>query len=332
MFPIRIPLGQRRPSACLLRRAGHIGFALWTSPKTVLVAPEPTPLKSWTFVAGTYDNKTARLYIDGACVAEKECNKPIPVTDAPLMIGTGTMSNRFLRGMIGEIRLYDGALDADHIQKLYTKDAKQLSPAHSARPVQNRTMLSFAPNANQTIHGANMLHVHSINSKHTRRPATQPGVQVRWLARKTDGGDRVLSRRTDRRPLVADRSRRALLHPRRSLFGDTWHVGQYETQPQSQIRQSGAMGCGDGPTAARKPLQRHRGLDGQRIVPRHGRSLPLPRPPACHVEFRKEAWCDEPSARPHRFRTGVHSGLPPRFSGVCEQQAKKLSAFGTTRI
>lgn len=102
---------------------GRIGLGLWTSPKAVLASPKPIPLDTWTFVAGTYDNKVARLYIDGRLVTEQEVGKPIAKSTGPFMIGTGTATNRFFGGMIGELRLYDRAIAAGDVQTLYEEGA-----------------------------------------------------------------------------------------------------------------------------------------------------------------------------------------------------------------
>jgi hypothetical protein len=98
---------------------GVIGFGLWVQPKTIVAAPRPTPTDTWTFVAATYDNQVARLYVNGELVAQQRAGKPIPASSDPLFVGTGTTGNRFYRGMIGEIRLYDGPIAAADVEKLY---------------------------------------------------------------------------------------------------------------------------------------------------------------------------------------------------------------------
>ena len=104
---------------------GRIGFGLWTQPKAVAVSPKPTPIGSWTFVAGSYDGETARLFVDGQLIATAKAGKKIAATDEPFLIGTGTMSNRFYAGMIGELRLYDGALDVVDVGRLYRESVSQ---------------------------------------------------------------------------------------------------------------------------------------------------------------------------------------------------------------
>ncbi len=102
---------------------GRIGLGLWTSPKTVVMSPLPIPSEAWTFVAGTWDGKVARLYVDGSYVAEQPAAKPIGKNDNAFMIGAGTEGNRFFAGMIGQLRLYEGALAASEIEKLHEEGA-----------------------------------------------------------------------------------------------------------------------------------------------------------------------------------------------------------------
>ena len=87
------------------------------------MSPLPIPLEAWTFVAGTWDGKVARLYVDGSYVAEQPAAKPIGKNDNAFMIGAGTEGNRFFAGMIGQLRLYEGALAASEIEKLHEEGA-----------------------------------------------------------------------------------------------------------------------------------------------------------------------------------------------------------------
>ena len=75
---------------------GRVALALWTSPKTIVASPEPIPIGTWSFVAGTCDKRVARLYVNGQPVAEQPAGKAIAKSDDPFMIGTGTAANHFL--------------------------------------------------------------------------------------------------------------------------------------------------------------------------------------------------------------------------------------------
>ncbi len=49
----------------------RIALGLWTSPKTIVTSSQPIPLEAWTFVAGTYDNNVACLYVNDQLVTEQ---------------------------------------------------------------------------------------------------------------------------------------------------------------------------------------------------------------------------------------------------------------------
>jgi hypothetical protein len=120
---------------------GHIGLGLWTSPKTIVTSPEPIPLGTWVFVAGSYDNQVARLYVNGACVAEQHVNKSVAKSTDPIMIGAGTTGNRFFGGRIGELRLYSGALTATEVRNLYQQAADKYPAAPAVAEKTIRTIL-----------------------------------------------------------------------------------------------------------------------------------------------------------------------------------------------
>lgn len=89
------------------------------SGKTLLTSPVPLPLRTWTFVAGTYDGTSARLYFNGALVAQMPATGKITGNGNPLLIGAGLGSKPSLRGRVGELRLYNRALGDAEIRALF---------------------------------------------------------------------------------------------------------------------------------------------------------------------------------------------------------------------
>ncbi len=74
----------------------------------------------WYHVAGTYDGNTRRLYMDGLLVKETiEAAGSILTTNDPLRIGTETAAPWYLKGSIDEVRIYNRALSAQEVQRLY---------------------------------------------------------------------------------------------------------------------------------------------------------------------------------------------------------------------
>lgn len=102
---------------------------------------QPTDLSEWTFVAGTYDGATSALYLDGRQAQTQRAPGVLSTrygafsiggarpglfapaadnTDAEggLTLPNGNTGVGF-KGLIGEVRVYDRALNADEIRTLY---------------------------------------------------------------------------------------------------------------------------------------------------------------------------------------------------------------------
>ncbi|MCI0591228.1 MAG: LamG domain-containing protein, partial [Gammaproteobacteria bacterium] len=71
---------------------------------------------TWVHLAGTYDGKTERLYVDGVQVGSLKVSGNIQVTDGVLRIGGNSPWGEYFNGRIDEIRVYDRALTAAEIQ------------------------------------------------------------------------------------------------------------------------------------------------------------------------------------------------------------------------
>src|SRR4030067_2841128 len=74
------------------------------------------PLNTWTHLAATYDGGTMRLYVDGVEVASRAQTGLIQTSTNPLQIGGDSIYGQYFQGMIDEIRVYNVALTAAHIQ------------------------------------------------------------------------------------------------------------------------------------------------------------------------------------------------------------------------
>jgi hypothetical protein len=72
------------------------------------------PLNTWTFLAGTYDGTTMKLYVNGTLVASRTMAGSIATTTNPLRIG-GDWSGEMFTGVIDNVRLYNRALVASEI-------------------------------------------------------------------------------------------------------------------------------------------------------------------------------------------------------------------------
>ena len=81
---------------------------------------------TWHHVAGTYNktNGEQKLYVDGLLVNTKyhpHGNTIVPLTYYPDMrIGYSRVDNRYFKGTIDDVRLYNRALSEEEVQDLYS--------------------------------------------------------------------------------------------------------------------------------------------------------------------------------------------------------------------
>lgn len=81
-----------------------------------LSAPEPLPLGKWVHLAGTFDGRMMRLYVDGKEVATMERPGSIRPNDFRLHLGNYAEGHQaFFRGLLDEVRIYRRALSATEI-------------------------------------------------------------------------------------------------------------------------------------------------------------------------------------------------------------------------
>ena len=97
-----------------------------TSTGTKITYP-PTwaPAGKWTYVTGTYDEKTIRLYINGSLVASENCTGPITTIKKTVLCAlitedhhSGTPPFQQLSATLDEFRIYNRALNEDEIKLL----------------------------------------------------------------------------------------------------------------------------------------------------------------------------------------------------------------------
>jgi hypothetical protein len=79
----------------------------------------------WCFIAGVYDNKTMKIYLNGVLKSTVTFNYNTgnTVPDADLTIGVrtnmGTLES-YYKGALDDLRIYNNALTASEIQQIYT--------------------------------------------------------------------------------------------------------------------------------------------------------------------------------------------------------------------
>jgi len=74
------------------------------------------PLNAWTYLAGTYNGTTMRLYVNGVQVSSRAQTGPIQTSTAVLTMGGDALYGQYFAGRIDEVRIYNRALSAAEIQ------------------------------------------------------------------------------------------------------------------------------------------------------------------------------------------------------------------------
>jgi hypothetical protein len=99
-------------------------FVMTATEGVVLTAVDAVARRVWVHIAGTYDGKMARLYVNGVVAASQMISGTFAPDTTPLIIGgngndAGGVPTELFPGRIDEIMLYRRALGADEITRLY---------------------------------------------------------------------------------------------------------------------------------------------------------------------------------------------------------------------
>lgn len=79
------------------------------------------PLDTWTFVAVTFGNGFAKLYVDGELDSQVSVSGNLESGGDPILVGTnGEGSGESFSGFIDELRIYNITLNDESIKKLFT--------------------------------------------------------------------------------------------------------------------------------------------------------------------------------------------------------------------
>jgi hypothetical protein len=91
--------------------------------QVVVGSPMTVPQQAWVHLAGTYDGRQARLYVNGAEVANAAATGPFAAETNPVVLsgngnGTSRTVSELVPGRLDEVMLYRRALGADEIARL----------------------------------------------------------------------------------------------------------------------------------------------------------------------------------------------------------------------
>lgn len=82
-------------------------------------APPSPPVEEWHHLAGTYDGRTFKCYIDGELAYEWAYAGKIPENTASVFIGQRSRGGLYFKGIIDEVAIYSRALGEDEILDAY---------------------------------------------------------------------------------------------------------------------------------------------------------------------------------------------------------------------
>jgi hypothetical protein len=77
--------------------------------------PSSLPVGAWSYVTGSYDGSTLRLYVDGVLKASKASTGTTKTSSGPLRIGGNALWGEWFNGALDEIRIYNRALSATEV-------------------------------------------------------------------------------------------------------------------------------------------------------------------------------------------------------------------------
>jgi len=90
----------------LLCESGQLHFAVGDR---LVTAPLPST-DAWHHLAGSYDGKAVRLYVDGRPVAQQPSSGPVPVTAQELYIAAKNPWGSYFQGLLDDVAVWGRAL------------------------------------------------------------------------------------------------------------------------------------------------------------------------------------------------------------------------------
>jgi hypothetical protein len=80
----------------------------------------PLPiLNNWYFVAGTWDNTTAKLYVNGTLVSSAAISREMSSNAGDMYIGRDALASNYFIGTIDELKIYNRSLSESEIMDAY---------------------------------------------------------------------------------------------------------------------------------------------------------------------------------------------------------------------
>jgi hypothetical protein len=99
---------------------GAVREFVFACPPAAEVRSTPLPADVWTHVAGVYDRRTIRLYVNGALAAETDATAQFDLNDFEVNLGRNTQTRSdLLKGSVDDVRIYSRALFPSEVKALF---------------------------------------------------------------------------------------------------------------------------------------------------------------------------------------------------------------------
>jgi len=80
----------------------------------------------WHHIAGTWDGKTAKIYIDGEMEGEAPFSGRLSTSDVPVEMGRRSVQGLSINGLVDDVAIFSAALTEAQIQEIIEKGLAQL--------------------------------------------------------------------------------------------------------------------------------------------------------------------------------------------------------------
>jgi len=94
-------------------------WAVYDGAYTALKYTTSLSAKTWYHLVLTYDGVTARAYLDGIMEVSSAESPPTDSGTELIVMGSGATDGKFDDGTVDEVRIYNRALTADEVKRLY---------------------------------------------------------------------------------------------------------------------------------------------------------------------------------------------------------------------
>lgn len=104
-------------------------FALGNGTQFVVASNPHVPDNNWHFAVANFDGSTIKFYLNGTLVRTEQFSGTLASNSRDMLIGTWWYGNRFFKGDIDDVGIYNRVLSEAEIKQLY-EEANSCTPAN----------------------------------------------------------------------------------------------------------------------------------------------------------------------------------------------------------